>query len=162
MPAFIIKPADFDRNGANVAGLTNVTGTNFGYAQLDFDATTQEHADINLVMDEFYNASTIYIDLFWKAAAIAGDVVWQANMKGTENAEQWDSALGSDNWVSSTVQGTTEYMTRATITVATPGLEARDATVIRISRDADSTHATDNMAGDAKLLLVVVRFNVVG
>lgn len=162
MPSFILKPSDADRNGANLAALTNTTGTNFDYASLDFDAAAQERADWDFVMDEFYDAGAIYIDVWWKAAAIADNVVWQANLRSAASGAQWDGALGTDSYIQDQPAGTTEYVVKATITIASPGLAASAGTILRISRDADSTNATDDMAGDAKLLLVVVRFNVAG
>lgn len=162
MPAFILKPLDADRNGANVAAKSDTAGTNLDFATLDFDATTQEHADWILWSDTFYDSGTIYIDIFWKAAATSGDVVWQANLLGNADGEQWDRALGTDSYVKDTAQGTTEYTSRCTITIDSPGLAPSDATIIRISRDSDDTNDTDNMAGDAKLLFAVVRFNVIG
>lgn len=162
MPAFILKPLDADRNGANVAAKTDTTGTNFDYATLDFDATTQEHADWVLWSDTFYNSETIYIDIIWKAAATSGNVIWQANLRGIADGEQWDGSLGSDNYISDVPAGTTEYMNKCSITIATTGLSPSDGTIIRISRDADSTNGTDDMAGDAKFLFAIVRFNVAG
>ena len=160
MAAFILKPIDSDRTGANVAPKTDVTGTNFDYATLDFDATTDEHADWNIWTDSLYDSGTIYVDIYWKAAATTGSVVWQVNLRGAASGEIYDSTLGSDNYVSDTPAGTTEYIKKCTVTISTTGLSPGDATVLRISRDANGTHGTDNMAGDAKLLFAVVRFSV--
>lgn len=162
MPAFILKPLDADRNGANIAAKTDTAGTNFDYATLDFDATTQEHADWVLWSDTFYDSGTIYIDIVWKAAATTNNVIWQANLRGIADGGQFDGALGSDNYVSDSPAGTTEYMNKCTITIDTTGLSPSDTTIIRISRDADSTNGTDNMTGDAKFIKAIVRFNVAG
>lgn len=162
MPSYIFKPADFDRNSANVAALANTAGTNFDFATLDYDATTDEHADMNVQMDQFYDSGVIYLDVYWKAAATSGDVVWQLNIRGIASGELFDGTLGSDNHTTSTAQGTTEYLNKATITINSPGLSPNDIAIFRISRDADSTNDTDDMAGDAKLVVAVLRFEVSG
>ncbi len=162
MPELYLRPTDADTNGANVAAKNPTAGTNFDWNELDYDATTQEHADWNFPLDAFYNGGTIYIDIYWKTVATSGNVVWQANFRSISDGQLWDGVLGSDFWVSDTAQGTTEYMGKTTITCSSPSLTAGAASILRISRDADSTHATDNMAGDAKFLFAKVRYEVAG
>lgn len=162
MPMIVLKPRDSDTNGANVAQKVDTTGTNFDYQELRYDATTQERADFGFQMDEFYDSQTIYVDIWWKAAAITNNVVWQVNLLGRGDNAQFDSALGSDNYIQDAPVGTTEYLSKATVTISSTGITPSQWVILRISRDADSTNATDNMTGDAKLIGAIMRFNVAG
>jgi len=162
MPSYIFQPKDAILPTTNPAAYSDPDGTNFSYGQLAFDATTQEQVFFIAPMDSFYNSATLYFDIWWKAAATSGDVVWQINLLGRVDGEVWDAAMGTDEYVVDTAKGTTEYLAKATVEVSTTGLVPSDLIVIKLSRDADSTNDTDDMAGDAKFLSMRMRFNVAG
>lgn len=160
IPCLIFDPASAVLPTTNPAALVKTNGTNHTFNELDFDTTTDESCYWIFQMDEFYDSGAIQIHVFWKAAATTGSVVWQANLLGRVDTEIWDTALGSASYIQDTVQGTTEYLSKATIDIASTGLNPSDLVILKISRDADGTGGTDNMAGDARLLNVILEFTV--
>lgn len=160
MPSLILKPKDADLPSSNPAQLVNVNGTNFAWAELRYDATTQESVTYSFQMDQFYDNGSITINFWWKAAATTGNVVWQVNLLSRAEGQLFDTALGSDFYIQDAAQGTTEYLNKATLTINNPNLTRSQVIIVKVSRDADSTNATDDMAGDAKLLEVEVDFQV--
>jgi len=162
MPSYIFQPKDAILPTVNPAAYSDPDGTNFSYGQLAFDDTTDESVYYIFPMDTFYDSGTLYFDIWWKGTNITNDVVWQVNLLGRIDDEVWDAALGSDNYIADTAKGTADDLAKATITVATTGIVPSDMVILKLSRDADSTNATDNFVGDAKYLGMRMRFNVVG
>lgn len=162
MPSYIFAPQDAVLPTANPAVYSDPDGTNFTYPQLAFDDSTDESVYYVFTMDAFYNSGTIYFDIWWKGTNTANDVVWQVNLLGRIDDEVFDAALGTDQYIADTAKGTAEDIAKATITVSTTGISPSDFVVLKLSRDADSTNATDNFVGDAKYLGMRMRFNVAG
>lgn len=162
MPTITLDPKSAILPTSNSAAYSDPDGTNFSYGQLAYNDTTQQSAYYVFQMDEFYDSGAITFHFWWKAAATSGDTVWQINVLSRTDTQQFDSALGSDIYVVDTAQGTTEYLSKASVTESSPGLTPSSLVVIRVSRDADSTNDTDNMSGDAKLLNLTLEFDVIG
>jgi len=162
MPSIVFDPKSAVLPTANPAAYSDPDGTNFSYGQLAFDDSIDESVYFIFAMDEFYDSQTIYFDIFWKGTSTSNDVVWQINLLGRIDDEVWDAVLGSDNYIADTAKGTADDLAKATITVSSTGLAPSDLVILKVSRDADSTNATDNFSGDAKLLNIRMRFNVAG
>jgi len=159
MPAIILDPNSYIPHPSNAPALTTEAATP-AYKYLAFDDGTDELAYWVFWMDNFYDSGTITIDIFWKAAATSGDVVWKVFLQGKAEGEEWDTALATTESLTDTVQGTTEYLGKGTLTFSTPGISPSDLCVLKIHRDADD--GADDMSGDAKLLYIVVKYNVAG
>ncbi len=160
MAEYMFIPKDAILPTTNPAAYSDPDGTNFSYGQLSYDDTTQEQVFYVLPIDTYYDSSTIYFDIWWKGTSTSNDVVWQINLLGRIDDEVWDAALGSDYYIVDTAKGTANDLAKCTITISTTGLSPSDMVIIKLSRDADSTNATDNFSGDALFLGMRARFEV--
>ena len=131
---------------------------------LDFDATTDESAVFSGVMPQHYAGTTgVTVYLHWSASsATSGDTVWEASFESVGTAQDVDSdGFAAVNYVADTCDGTSGVLEVASIAF-TDGADMDSVAVgekfrLKISRDADSTNATDDMAGDAELHMVEIR-----
>ena len=139
-------------------------GTNFPVFGLAFDATTDESA-FWLIRAVNYASGNLTLAIDWYAdTASSGNVVWEAQLAAiTPDSDSQDvetKSLATLNFVSDTHLGTTgQRVHRATITVSNlDSLAAEDLLFIRIARDANGTNGTDDLAGDAILVLATVSY----
>lgn len=159
MPAIILDPNSFSPHPTDTPALVTEAGGSPTYKYLAFDDSTDEMAYWNFWMDSFYDSGTITFDLFWKAAATSGDVVWRVGTRGYIEGEDWPAVSTATGNVTDTTQGTTEYLNKATISISTTNISPSDMVMLGITR---KTGGADTMTGDAKLLYIVMRYNVAG
>jgi hypothetical protein len=133
-----------------VLAQSETTTNDVNYQSLDFDQTTQEHANFTVIMPDDWNAGTITFKAYWTAAAGAGTVVWGLQAISFADDDALDTAWG-------TVQTSTDTLlaagdmhispVSAAITIAgTPA--TGEPVLFRIYRDT----AADNLSADAKLI----------
>lgn len=130
----------------------------------DFDASTDESLIFLLKIPDTWTGGDIdvYID-FAMTSATTGNVVWQAAWErgNTDiDSDSFATAVGSGQVA---VSGTSGIKSRGTITFDSTeidGAVAGDLVWVKLNRDADSTSATDDAAGDAELELVTFVFPV--
>lgn len=151
--------------GTNPATYDVIAGTNFPVQCLDYDATTDESAFF-FFRAVSYGSGNITITLDWYAdTASTANVVWEAQLAAitpdTDTTDVETKAFATLNFVQDTHLGTTgQRVHRATITLSNlDSVAANDYCVLRIARDANSTSATDDMAGDACLLMVGIAYS---
>ena len=133
------------------------TGTNTQKGTLDF-------ADgANLTAQSFFKLPTGWtgnIDavVTWISSTTTGDVVWQIAIACAGDADADDPAFTDDVFTTDTTKGTAnQYNDTASNTVTTTGTcAAGDIAHIRIRRD--SAHASDSMAGTARLVNVQITY----
>jgi len=107
---------------------------------------------------------TLDID-FYADTASTGNVVWEAQLAvitpDTDTQDIETKAFATLNFVQKAHPGTTgQRLLRATITISNlDSLAANDWVVLRIARDANSTNATDDLAGDASLVLLAISYS---
>ena len=132
---------------------------------LDFDATTDEEAVFGGFLPNNYAGGGLTITLVWMAStATSGNVVWQVDIERWEDDAvdlDSDSFAGLNNGgqdTAPTVSGEVSY-DDVTFTSGADmdGLLKNEAFRLKVRRDADSTVATDDMAGDAELVRVIVK-----
>ena len=135
---------------------------------LDFDAATDEEAVFSGYLPENYDGGGLTITLVWMASsAVAGDgtfTVWQVAIeRHQDDAVDLDSDAfaafnngGQDAPASAT--GEVSYDDVTFSSGADMDSLAKDESFrIKVRRDADSTDVTDDMAGDAELIRVIVK-----
>lgn len=131
---------------------------------LDFDDTTDESAVFSAILPRAYagNGLTIYIH-YAMTSATSANVVWEAAFERVGDSQQDIDSDGFEaaNYVQDAVPATSGYVTVAVITF-TNGADMDSVAVgegfrLKISRDANSTNATDDATGDAELLWVEVK-----
>lgn len=148
IPAFAtVSPA------TNGAADGSTTGTNFTYATKDFDQTTEEHIDFQIVIPSTYSGGNLTWTFYWTAASGTGTVSWEVNVLGISNDEVLDSALTDVGSATDTLIATGDvHVVSVEQTGTLP--TASDILAVRISRDV----AADTLNADAKLLRVTVGF----
>lgn len=140
-------------------------GTSFPVPGLAYDATTDEAAFWTFVAAQ-YGSGNITITVLWYAdTGTTGNVVWEAQLSAiTANTDTQDietDGLATLNFVQDTHLGTTnQRLHGAVITLSNlDSLAANDYCTLRVARDANSTSATDDMAGDAVVVLITVAYS---
>lgn len=158
-------PFDAIPPASNFATLDVVSGTNFPVAALDYDATTDEAACFYFRAVS-YGSGNLTIAVDWYAdTASSGNVVWEAQLgcitPDTDSQDIETKSLGTLNYVQDAHIGTTgQRLHRASITLSnTDSIAANDWCVLKLSRDANGTNATDDMSGDASVVLVTVSYS---
>lgn len=138
--------------------------TRNGYAVLDFDDTTDESAVFCGFMPRNYAGGGITVTVGWMATsattgAISLDV---ALMSVTDDADDLDTksfaAANNANPTTASASGEVDY---ATVTF-TDGADmdsvaAGELFYLKVTRDANGTTSTDDMAGDMELVFVEVK-----
>ncbi len=149
----------------NFPQYTRVAGTNFPVSGLAYDASTDEAAFWKFIATS-YGSGNITLTIYWYAdTASSANVVWEAQLSAiTTNTDTQDvetDGLATLNFVQDTHLGTTgQRVHNCAITLSNlDSLAAGDLCHLRIARDANSTSATDDMTGDAILLLATVAYS---
>ena len=132
---------------------------------LDFDAATDEEAVFGGFLPDNYAGGGLTVTLVWMGStATSGNTVWEVSI---ERHSDDDVDLDSDSFAASnnggqdlapTVSGEVSY-DDVTFTDGADmdSLAANESFRLKVRRDADSTNATDDMAGDAELMRVIVK-----
>ena len=140
----------WDLPTTNAAAAACITGTNTQKGVLDFDATTDESAQVHLMLTAVWSGA-VDVVIKWLAAATSGDVVWAVQTICVADAETDDPAFNTASTVTDTAKGTTNQTNDAAITgVTATGCAAGELMHVKISRDADN--GSDTMTGDARLI----------
>jgi hypothetical protein len=145
---------------AGCAALTaSELGTQLVYQEtLDFDQSTDEGAEIAIVMPAEWNGGTITLTPYWTASSGTGDVVWSFQTRAYSDANGYNGAF-STAVTSTDTRGTLNalHIAPTTSAITITGVSGVDQLiVIRITRDADN--ASDTLTGDAKLIGVRLNY----
>lgn len=135
-------------------------GTNdIDYWVMDFDTTTEEHAFWTFPMPDNYGGGTVTAIFYWTAAGgstVAETVVWGIKGRSYGNDEAIDQATGTeqtvtDNWLANG----DVHISSATSAMTFAGTPAGGELVqVIVSRKT----ASDNLAGDARLIGVKIEY----
>lgn len=137
--------------GSSAITKTEYTTNDQDLQSLDFDQTTQEHAQFTIIMPDDWNAGTITYKAWWTAAAgtAAQTVEWNLQARAYANDDAIDGAWGTAIEVSDALIATADiHVTSesAALTIANTPL-AGELVQFRVFRDI-----ADTLAADAKLL----------
>lgn len=136
--------------------------TRNGIAVLDFDASTDESAIFLGILPSDYNVATgLTVDIDWMAtSATSGTCRWEASFERMNTDEDSDS-FAAANSAGTVTSGTSGIINRTSITFVhgseMDSLAAGEPFRLKITRDANGTTGTDDMAGDSELVAVRVR-----
>lgn len=126
---------------------------------LDFDATTDEFAQITIPMPKSWNEGTVTAQFIWTASN-TGDVVWGCQGVALSDDDALDTAFGTAQTVTDGVTAANDVMESAftsAITIAgTPAAE--DLVVFQFYRDADN--GADTCTVDARLIAVRIKYTI--
>lgn len=154
----------WDLPTSNAAAAACITGTNTQKGVLDFDQTTDESAQLSLLLPSTWTGN-IDANVLWLTTATSGSVAWCVQLISSADAETDDPAFpaqATGNCVSDAAKGTTNQLNTAALTTITAtGVAAGELLHIRLSRDPDETSTrTDNLAADARLVGVELIYRV--
>jgi hypothetical protein len=126
---------------------------------LDYDASTDESAQITIPMPKSWDEGTVTVQFIWMTTN-TGNVVWGCAARAFSDDDLIDAAFGTAVTVTDAVTATTDIMESAftsAITIAgTPAAE--DLVIFKFYRDADN--AADTLAVDAKLIAVRIKYTI--
>ncbi|KKM85959.1 hypothetical protein LCGC14_1283830 [marine sediment metagenome] len=135
--------------------------------RLLFDATTDESATWEFILDDDYGAGVLYVDVYFTMASTqtgVNDITWEAYvMKLTPNSDAADidsDSYDTVNYIQHTLANnqTEGYLRIATITLTNKdSLSAGDYLRIKIARDANGTNGTDDATSDAEMVMAIIR-----
>jgi len=160
-----LMPTEALMFATNFPQYLRISGTNFPVDGLAYDATTDEAAVWKLIVDN-YGSGNLTLDIYWYAdTATSANVVWETQIACiTADADTQDietKSLATLNFVQDTHLGTTgQRVHKCSITISNlDSIAAGDLLHIRIARDANGTNATDDMTGDAILIMAELSYS---
>lgn len=130
---------------------------------LDFDDSADEAAVFRGVLLRGYQGGGITVRIIWMAtSATTGTVRWAAFIERDDTGTDLDSSsFASAQTVGASTNATSGIPTYTDIAFTAgaqmDSLAAGEMFRVNITRDADGTTGTDNMAGDAELLAIEIR-----
>lgn len=135
-----------------------------GLLVLDFDAAADESAIFVGVLARHYGGGGLTVDLHWMATtAVTGTCRWQVSIErhqaGTDDSDADSFATANSAGTAAPATSGSEAVTSIAFTSGAQmdSLAAGERFRLKVSRDADGTSGTDDMAGDAELTMVEVR-----
>jgi hypothetical protein len=140
----------WDLPASNPAVAACVTGTNTQKGVLDFADGANLSAQLTEALPTTWTGA-IDVRIKWLSATTSGNVVWQVATICVADAETDDPAFNTASTVTDATKGTTNQTNDAAITgLTTTGCAAGELLHLKVSRD--SAHASDTMAGTARLI----------
>lgn len=162
-----LLPSGATLDDANPPSITVVESTGTGTSRFwvtDFDATTDEIIYFSFITPADLGTSSWYFDVYWFSNDVGANetCVWEASVSATSEGDVdaiTEQAVGTTNFASEDVNTTeANRLIVTTITLSNlDGVAAGDNVVIKFSRDADSTNATDDLTSDSRLLKIRLR-----
>jgi hypothetical protein len=145
--------------------LLKTAGTNFPVFGLSFDAAADEAAFWKFIATS-YGSGNLTLTIYWYAdTASSANVVWESQISAitpdTDTQDIETDGLATLNFVQDTHLGTTgQRLHSCSITITNlDSIAAGDLITLRIARDANGTNATDDMTGDAILVMVTLSYS---
>jgi hypothetical protein len=146
--------------GCAAAAQTELSTNKQNFLTLDFDTTTEEHADFTFAMPSDYGGGTMTAQVFWTHAATTCDfgVTWGIAGRCYANDAALDQAPGTEVLVSDVGGTTTDmYISAATAAITWAGTPAAGQ-LINLTIARKTADAGDTMAVDAKLIGVQLNY----
>lgn len=156
---FIPASAMWPRQTAGCSQLTKteVATSLFNIQTLDFDQTTQEFAQFQMVLPRKWNNSTITAKVYWTAAAGSGGVVWGLSSGAYRNDDALTTILGTPVTIADTLIATNDlHISDATAAMTVAGT-LQDENFLAFSISRNPADGSDTIASDVKLLGVSFR-----
>lgn len=153
IPGYGINPSS--ANGAPASTLAMATSA-LTLRTLDFDTTTQEFGEFNILMPKSWNEGQLQAQFVWSHANTTTNfgVVWAIQATAWSDGDPLDASWGTETTVADT-GGTanTVYITADTgaftVSPASGSLTAQEWVTFRVKRNVSDP--SDNLAVDARL-----------
>jgi hypothetical protein len=157
---WVPTPAMASRTTAGPGSTTTELATNkIMRRTLDFDPSTQEHAQFQIKMPKGWDEATITARFVWTFASGSGAVVWGIQAISHGDGDALDAAFGTGQEVTDTaLTAGQEHLTAATSGMTVGGTpQPDDLVTFQVYRNAAS--GSDTLATDALLLGVELLIN---
>lgn len=141
--------------GCSAIVQTEMATSLFNIQSLDFDQTTQEFAQFQLVLPRKWNNGTITAVVYWTATSGSGTVQWGISAGAYRNDDALTVALGTAQTSDDTLLATNDlHISPATSDITVAGTVQDSVFIaVQISRNP----ASDTLSADAKLLGISFR-----
>ena len=154
VPATAMTP----RDNAGCSALTTVAAGTSGrpdFHVLDFDTSSDEHAQFNIAMPKSWDGGNIYFYAYWIGIAATTSVSWALQVLSLNDNEEFNQAYGTAVVVSDASQGdVTELLVSAKSgAIACSGAD-NDLLCFQVFRDVSA----DDMNGDARLFGLLLEY----
>jgi hypothetical protein len=158
IPAAAMRPTV--SNGCSALTDVETTAGRPDMTVLDFDASSDEHAQFQIPFPKSWNLSTVTFQVFWTSTAADTDgVAWGLQGVAVSDNDTIDVAYGTAVVVTDDAQGTAEdmYVTAESSAVTIAGTPADDDMIFfRFFRDVSD--GNDDMTEDARLIGIKLFF----
>ena len=144
-------------SGASIQSYEKSTSKT-NYDVLEFDASTQQYAQVWVWMPDEYDGGTVKVKLSWETGSGSGDVVWKVSAGCVGNTGGIAVTQGTAQSVTSTSSGTEHLnVTSATAAITASGSPAGGQwEVFEISRDA--ANGSDTLGVNARLIGIAIQY----
>lgn len=144
-------------NGCAPATKTESSTNKINYYTLDFDTSSDEYCQWDFAMPSDWDAGTITAQIYWTfstgSASETVDFTIKAGSIGNDDAI--DTALGTAQTCTDTATTAGDvHVTAASSAITVAGAGASEWIVVECMRDVSE----DNLAGDAKLIGIMITF----
>ena len=126
---------------------------------LDFDATSDEHAQFSIAFPKSWNEGTITFQVYWTTTATDTDgVAWVLSAVKVANDSTIDVNYSNSATVTDSALGAAEDLcvSAESGTLPVSGASVDDLVYFKIQRDVSDSH--DDMAEDARLIGIKIFF----
>lgn len=135
--------------GCAAIAQSETTTNDVNYQSLDFDQTSQEHANFTVIMPDDWDALTVTFKAYWTAASGTGTVKWGLQAISFADDDALDTAWGTAQVVTDTLLATGDmHISPVSAAITIAGTPATGEPVLfRVYRDI-----SDTLNADAKLI----------
>lgn len=153
-PSWLLKPESANFPATNFPQLVKNVGTNRVDYTLDYDTTTGEGAEWEVLIPTgaVFTAAAIEVSSR-QAANTTGTIGWVIGTVVTANNELWDTAVTNTTLTAAVNVGTAGRVFKQTVAIPVTGWAAGEVLTIRVTRDV----ANDNTNEDCKFMNAVLR-----
>lgn len=123
---------------------------------LDFNQTTQQYAQVCILLPRKYNLSTITYQIVWSATTGTGSVVWSLAGVALSDGDAFTTTFGTAVTVTDAAGTANTRRLTTTSSAVTLGNTPADADGIYLEVSRVTGDGSDDMAADAKLIGVWV------
>jgi hypothetical protein len=159
---YIPASAMWPRTTTGCASLarTEIATSLLNIQTLDFDQSTQEHAQFTLVPPRKWNNGTVTAVFYWTAASGSGDVIWGIQGVANSNDDPLTTAFGTAQEVTDTLTATNDMDSTSATSAMTLAGSPDDADFLGFQIYRKAADGSDTLSADAKLIGVSIRFTV--
>ena len=157
-PVTPLTPVAANLPSAAMPARSTITGTNWAYDVLDYDAAASESASWHVRVPAGFTPVTANLELYWLSQwSTEGTVAWTATFRPvpTGGPACWDGA-GVTAAVAALAASSAGFILRQQVTSGhvpcSSGWAAQDMVQVKVARDV----ASDNLGTDARFLLAVL------